>query len=71
MSRISISCIALRKFGHELKLCLVLLLIINIGLEMGLFNIILHLGLTICFWIESSRESPFDPQEIIMGGPKF
>lgn len=61
---IGIFCIIVNKFYHKKKLCLIVLFIIDKGLEIGLHYIIISFDLVIYFGVESSKESLLNLKKI-------
>ena len=49
---------------HEKKLCSIILLEVDKGLEVGFYCIILPLSLAVCLLVESGEESLFDVKKI-------
>ena len=61
---ISILGIIISKLRHEKKLCPIILLKVDEGLEKGFYCIILSFGLTIYLWVEDGRKFPLDAKKI-------
>lgn len=59
IGRICVIDVILSKFGHDYKSCLVVLLVVNLGLQIGLHDAVLLFCLAVCLWIEGGRKSPF------------
>lgn len=59
------------KFGHEQKLQLVVLLVVDISLQISLYIAVFSLCLIIYLWLKGGREILFDVLEIIEGGPEL
>ena len=52
------------KLYYKKKLCLIILLKVDKGLEVNFYHAILPFNLTVHLWIEDGRESPLDVKEI-------
>ena len=59
-----IFCVVISKLRHGKKPCLIILLKVDKGLEVGFHYTILPFGLTVRLWVESGGESPLDAEEI-------
>ena len=57
--------IVIGKLRHKKKPCLIILLKIDKGLEIGFHHTILPLCLIVCLRVENSREFLFNAKEII------
>ena len=56
--------IVVSKLCHRKKLCSIILLKVDKGLEVGFYCIILLYGLIVYLWVEGYREFPLDAKEI-------
>ena len=65
MADASILGIIVNKLHYRKKLCSIILLKVDKGLEVDFYYSILSFGLIIYLWVEASRESPLDAKEII------
>ena len=64
MVSISILGVIIGKLRHEKKLCLIILLDVNKGLEVDFHHAILPFILSLCLWVKDDREFMLDTKEI-------